>query len=205
VYPVQMNPNDPSFTAWTAVGVPINQTNGSSVWDCPDRPGFPKYAGDQIVIGYQYYGGITNWISPIGNVPSCSPIKTTSSKPGWCLAADLVAQPLGNDNPIWYYPGTDTPGNASGWSYLPAHTDRGQIPVGGNEVFIDGHAEWLKTGRASTTPWRNYHSWAGDSSGGGAARWLYIYEDDLVGKNFGDPKKLGALYIAGVTSPGVHW
>jgi prepilin-type N-terminal cleavage/methylation domain-containing protein len=206
LYPVQIDSNDPTFAAWRNLGVPIDQTNGASVWDCPARPGFPKWAGTQIVIGYQYYGGITNWLSPIGNEPSCSPVKTSTSKPGWCLAADLVAQPGGDSNPLWYLPGVNTVTAASGWSFLPAHAGPGQIPIGGNEVFIDGHAQWCKTGHASTTPWRNYHSWGDPSTGNPVQRWLYIYEDDLEGPVFGDSKKVNAgLYVAGVTSPGVHW
>jgi prepilin-type N-terminal cleavage/methylation domain-containing protein len=202
VYPVQLNSDDPSFAAWKALGVPIDQTNGQSVWDCPDRPGFPKWAGPQVVIGYQYYGGITNWINTLGDLPSASPIRTTSSKPGWCLAADLVAQP---DGTSWTMAGVNTPTAASGWSYLPAHKGAGMWPAGGNEVFIDGHAQWCKTGSGSTTPWRSYHSWADPSSGGGA-RNLYIYEDQNdLGPYWGNPRILSALYIAGVTSPGIHW
>jgi prepilin-type N-terminal cleavage/methylation domain-containing protein len=201
LYPVQIDSTDPSFAAWRTLRVPIDQTNGPCVWTCPDRPGFPKWAGTQIVIGYQYYGGITNWINAIDNAPSASPVKTSTSKPGWCLIADLVAQPGGDSNPIWYLPGVNTTTAASGWSFLPAHTDRSKHPIGGNEAFIDGHAEWCKTGRASSTPWYSYHSWA-DPSTGGQKRLLYMYEDD-VGSYWG--KRLAALYIAGVTSPGDHW
>jgi prepilin-type N-terminal cleavage/methylation domain-containing protein len=199
LYPVQIDSTDPTFAAWRTVGVPIDQTNGASVWDCPDRPGFPKWAGSQVVIGYQYYGGITNWINAIGNGPSSSPIKTTSSKPGWCLAADLLAQPTGT---LWNYPGTDNITTPSGWSFLPAHRDSGMYPSGGNEVFIDGHGQWCKTGHASTTPWYSYHSW-GDPSSGGQQRTLYMYEED-VGPQWGGIF-LKALYEAGVTSPGVKW
>ena len=198
VYPVQIDPSDPSFPAWRSLSVPIDQTNGPSVWDCPDRPGFPKYAGTQIVIGYQYYGGITNWINAIGTGPSASPVKTTLAKPGWCLAADLLAQPNGN---LWNYPGTDNETTQSGWSFLPAHRGSALYPIGGNEVFIDGHAEWLKTGSTSIYAWRDYHSWADPSTGGGA-RYLYIYQDD-VGPYWGP--RVAALFIAGVTSPGQHW
>lgn len=201
LYPVQIDSVDPAFAAWKNVGVPIIATNGPSVWDCPARPGFPKWAGAQVVIGYQYYGGITNWINAIDNQPSASPIKTVTAQPGWVLAADLVAQP---DGVNWSMPGTDSDANASGWSYLPAHKGAGgggTFPVGGNEVFVDGSASWYKTGKSSTTPWRAYHSWADPSSGGGA-RTLYIYQPD-VGTYWG--ARLAALEVAGVTSPGAHW
>jgi prepilin-type N-terminal cleavage/methylation domain-containing protein len=200
VYPVQINSGDEAFNAWAASGAPIIPTNGPSVWDCPSRPGFPKWAGTQVVIGYQYYGGITNWINAIGDQPSASPVKTASANPGWVLCADLVAQPDGIN---WNLPSTDSDTSGSGWSYLPAHKGLGGgkvYPLGGNELFIDGSVQWYKTGRASSTPWRSYHSWADPSSGGGE-RTLYIYQPDV------GPWApfLLALDIAGVTSPGVHW
>ena len=201
VYPVQINSTDPAFAAWTTAGAPIIPANtGQSVWDCPTRPGFPKWAGTQVVIGMQYYGGITNWINGIGNEPGYSPIKTTTAKPGWALCADLLAQPDGLN---WSLPGANTIANGSGWSFLPAHAGMGGsgiYPVGGNELMIDGSASWYKTGGSSSTPWMSYHSWADPSSGGGS-RTLYIYESD-VGYA---PQQLLALDIAGVTSPGIHW
>jgi hypothetical protein len=109
-------------------------------------------------------------MAPSGHT-SDSPIKTATSKPGWMLAADVVAQP---DGTHWNLPGTDTPGNASGWSYLPAHTDgRSKFPAGGNEVFIDGSARWIKTKGIMIY----FHSWA--DFGSGTPRNLYFYEDDL--------------------------
>src|SRR5580658_2900162 len=38
LFPVQINPNDIAFDVWKSVGLALDQTNGSSVWDCPDRP-----------------------------------------------------------------------------------------------------------------------------------------------------------------------
>src|SRR5690242_17526223 len=98
VYPVQLDLSDSSLGAWKTLGLNIMQTNGSSVWTCPSRPGLPSYnAGNaQFVIGYQYYGGIATWKSapgiPGGSIASASPIKTAISKPSWMLAADLVAR-----------------------------------------------------------------------------------------------------------------
>jgi prepilin-type N-terminal cleavage/methylation domain-containing protein len=202
VYPVQIDSTDPSFAAWTTAGaaiIPAN--NGQSVWDCPTRPGFPKWAGTQVVTGFQYYGGITNWINAIDNAASASPVKTATANPGWVLTADLLAQP---DGVNWSLPSANTIASASGWSFLPAHAGMGGsglYPVGGNELMIDGSANWFKTGHGSITPWRAYHSWADPSSGGGA-RTLYIYQED-VGTYWGP--RLAALEVAGVTSPGVHW
>jgi prepilin-type N-terminal cleavage/methylation domain-containing protein len=189
LYPVQINPTDVALDVWKSVGMALDQTNGSSVWDCPDRPGFPKLSGTQYVIGYQYYGGITNWINgsaPSPGLPSASPIKSSTAKPGWMLAADLVAQPQGS---LWYYPGTDSPGNQSGWSYLPAHKDSGMFPAGGNEVFIDGSARWIKTKGIMMY----LHSW-GDPTDP-APRNLYFWQDDL-GPIFTQKLALGIIKVA---------
>jgi hypothetical protein len=88
------------------------------------------------------------------------------------LCADVVAQPSGS---LWTMPGAQTVGNQSGWSYLPAHSDSGaSYPAGGNEVFIDGSARWIKTKGVMIY----LHSW-GDPDTGGGARPLYFYQDDL--------------------------
>lgn len=77
------------------------------------------------------------------------------------LAADLVAQA---DGVSWSHP-TD----GSGWSTLPAHAD-GSYPAGGNEVFIDGSARWIKTKNVMMF----LHSWANDGT-----RRFFFYQDDL--------------------------
>lgn len=164
IFPVQVSLSDLSLDAWKQLGIPLDQTNGSStVWACPDRPGFPKFdsVNNQYLIGYQYYGGITNWMNLAGSGPSASPVKTTSSKSGWMLAADLVAQP---DGTHWY-----EADDASGWSHLPAHPN-GTVPAGGNEVFIDGSARWI----VAKDTMMFLHTWATDAS-----RHLYFYQDDL--------------------------
>jgi len=64
----------------------------------------------------------------------------------------------------WSFP--ETPG--SGWSSLPAHQKNGgTLPAGGNEVFIDGSARWIKGNTMLFI-----HSWS-------TARPLYFYQDDL--------------------------
>jgi len=152
VYPLQINPNDTSLDIWKQLGLPITNQSGAvgaaglNAWACPDRNGFPYQAGGvggQWIIGYQYYGGITNWINNMASSghASDSPIKTTLSRPGWMLCADLVAEPNGLNN-TWYDPGNSNPG----WADLPAHKDTGNRnnPAGGNEVFADGSANWCK-------------------------------------------------------------
>jgi len=57
---VQIALNPPEAAAAATVGLTIRSNN---CWTCPDRPGFPTYEAEypQWNIGYQYFGGITNW------------------------------------------------------------------------------------------------------------------------------------------------
>jgi prepilin-type N-terminal cleavage/methylation domain-containing protein len=138
----------PNYTAMAALA----QTNlNRTIWTCPNRPGFPIFqpgegdqqdgsiANGQIVLGYQYFGGITYWNNPAGNMPSCSPIKTSTSKPWWVLAADTVMYVDG----AW---GGSDAGDAEGpyaFVNMPSHSPN-KRPAGGNEVFMDGSAGWQK-------------------------------------------------------------
>jgi len=130
----------------------MSQTNGGkSVWSCPDRPGFPVYQanftdlegnayGGQIVLGYQFFGGITTWINPAGTFTGVpSPVKTTKSQPWWVLAADTTMYV----DSAW---GGSDPGDAEGqfaFVNMPSHLPN-QRPEGGNEAFMDGSAAWQK-------------------------------------------------------------
>lgn len=185
LYPVQINPDDISLDIWKQLGIPITNVTSSSVWTCPNRPGKPFFSGAQYVIGYQYYGGITNWINNIASSghASDSPVKTSASRPGWMLCADLVAEPNGLNNTWW-----DGSGNP-GWSDLPAHRDSANRnnPAGANEVFIDGSARWIKAyGKMNF-----FHSW------GGIDRPLFFYQEDL--DSYWAPRIQAAGIVAGVT------
>src|SRR5258707_168120 len=83
--------NPPESEASSTVGLAV-KTNFASVWTCPNRPGLPVYEAPypQWVIGYQYFGGVTNWLNPAGNFSARSPVKLATSKPNWVLAADPV-------------------------------------------------------------------------------------------------------------------
>ena len=169
VYPLQFDLSEssqPSQSSFAKVGL---TTNAGGIWACPNRPTFPRVAGSQLIIGYQYYGGITNWINAVGNMPSHSPVKLSQSKPYWMLAADLIAQPDGIN---WYLAGE---GPQSGWFDLPAHhTADTMVPQGGNEVFCDGSVQWIDIHKMYML-----HSWA-DPSTGGAMRNLYFYQILLI-------------------------
>jgi len=152
-------------------------TNGASIWTCPNRPGFPlppPSSGGQWVIGYQYYGGITNWwnnVIPQPGKRSASPVKLSQSKPYWMLAADAIVEPNGTGG-VWY----DSSGNPA-WANLPAHhTADTMVPQGGNEVFCDGSVQWIDIHKMYFL-----HSWSSD----GSARFFFFYQDITGDTNWG--------------------
>jgi prepilin-type N-terminal cleavage/methylation domain-containing protein/prepilin-type processing-associated H-X9-DG protein len=126
-----------------------NASEQNNIWSCPTRNYLPRAdpaTPTQIALGYQYFGGITLWENPasgsIKNPPS--PVKLANSKPNWCLAAEANANFL-------------TAGSAPadiGWGadgYVPGelvsvpHPRAGsKTPAGGNILFVDGSARWVK-------------------------------------------------------------
>lgn len=143
----------------------------SSVWNCSDRP--PKYplfeaAYNQWVIGYQYYGGIATWQNkaPGGVFASRSPVKLSTSQPHWVLAADAVIKVEGS----WGKNSRDI------FEGVPPHLNgRTKVPIGGNEVFIDGSATWIRAEKMFSL-----HSWSPTD------RESYMYQDP---KDFPDNLK----------------
>ncbi len=164
---VQVCLNPPEQAAAATVGLVV-QSNTASVWTCPNRPGFPLYEASypQWDIGYQYFGGITNWHNPAGDFGSYSPVKLAQSKPNWALGADCVCKIDG----AWGLP----PGSPSRddliYSNTPQHKGtQSRVPQGGNEVFIDGSARWIKFQQMLYLT-----TWTSDGS-----RIYYFYQDDL--------------------------
>ncbi|HEX5399113.1 MAG TPA: prepilin-type N-terminal cleavage/methylation domain-containing protein [Verrucomicrobiae bacterium] len=147
-------------------------STSASIWTCPNRPSLPaanQWPNPQRwIIGYQWYGGVTTWHMNVGgtikDVPSASPIKTTASKAGWMLAADLVVNLATPPNHDWGNPSEPA---SSGWGNLPAHKSHG-VPAGGNEVFVDGSVGWF-----DARDMYNVYSYAG--SGG---RYFYFTQND---------------------------
>ena len=131
-----------------------------TIWTCPNRPKFPQYeAGyDQWVIGFQYFGGIKQWMNPRGTFDSRSPIKLGSSQPYWVLAADANLKVDG----VW------GGGRDTAFAGMPPHPGLGKVPQGGNQVFMDGSARWIKFKDMFFI-----HSW--DPAG----RLSYFYQEDL--------------------------
>jgi prepilin-type N-terminal cleavage/methylation domain-containing protein len=159
--------------SWKQLGMDMTKTNGTSVWTCPNRSELPLISGASYAIGYQYYGGMPYWKNSNLNpsINACSPVKTTSSKPSWMLAADVVANVAvdANGNTVatktWTVPKITAIG--SGWSTLPAHKGKNGLPAGGNEVFIDGSARWVKASEMFFL-----HTWSADFE-------FYFYQEDL--------------------------
>jgi prepilin-type N-terminal cleavage/methylation domain-containing protein len=144
---------------WATVGLVVG-SNTASIWTCPNRPpGLPTYEPQysQWTIGYQYFGGITNWLNPQGQFAGRSPIKTTLSKPTWTLAADTTMKIDGS----W---GGNDPGRPDTYEQMPSHVPN-HVPVGGNQVQLDGSASWIKFQKM----WF-LHSW-------NVSRVAYFYQD----------------------------
>jgi prepilin-type N-terminal cleavage/methylation domain-containing protein len=161
-YFIQNALNPPEQAAASQVGLLV-QSNMVSVWTCPNRPGLPLYeaANTQWVIGYQYFGGITEW-SPLnrGPVKGLSPVKISSAKPTFTLAADMTMKVNGQWGGIEPAPRTFVYAN------VPQHCDRGSIPSVGNHLFIDGSGEGIKFARMYAL-----HSW------NWGQREAYFYQD----------------------------
>ena len=130
--------NPPEAAAAAMVGLVVN-SNRLSVWTCPNRPGLPVFEPGypQWVIGFQYFGGLSNWYNPAGTFQSHSPMKLTSVKPYYVLAADAV----GKINGTW---GGQEAGREFVYADMPPHRGANKIPQGGNELFADGSAHWCK-------------------------------------------------------------
>jgi prepilin-type N-terminal cleavage/methylation domain-containing protein len=161
---VQVALNPPDARSAATIGLTVSSNYSATIWNCPGRPSrYPVYEAsyNQWVIGYQYFGGITNWTNPEGSFPSRSPIKLAAARAHWTLAADPVMK---IDN-AW---GTDDRDLFSG---VPPHRGGSSpLPAGGNQVFADGSARWIKSVNLMFL-----HSWSPSWSGGRVA---YFYQDD---------------------------
>ncbi|MFN3408582.1 MAG: prepilin-type N-terminal cleavage/methylation domain-containing protein [Limisphaerales bacterium] len=146
--------NDDSATRSKSVGLDSTQTNSQSIWVCPEfNNGLAAYnAGTtppQWQIGYQYLGGVVGWFNSLGSFPSLSPVKMSTAKPGWVLAAEDI-----------FYNGT-------AWSSV--HRRGGtRHPDGGNHLLADGSVSWVRVERL-------YQITTYDV----ATRKWYFYQDDL--------------------------
>ena len=127
-----------------------NASNQNNIWSCPERNFLPRQdplIPTQIAIGYQYFGGITNWNNPAGTIINPpSPVKLANSNPRWCLAAEANAKFLAV---ISGFPAADIGWGADGYVKgqpvrVPHPSSGGKYPAGGNILFVDGSANWVK-------------------------------------------------------------
>jgi len=176
---------DPSLgpAEWKSVGLTVSSNGVNNIWSCPNRPGLPFYDGSQWSLGYAYFGGITIWYNnSAGTGPSGSPIKSSTARPAWALAADDVAKTDQSGTLAWSWPAAPA---GDGSSNLPAHkASPGSLPAGGNEAFADGSAQWEKAQLMMFL-----HTWFT-----AAQRQVWWYQSDL-GDYFNDPNRLRLIQL----------
>jgi type II secretory pathway pseudopilin PulG len=162
-----------SSSALNQIGLSLSDTNlnGSCIWTCPNRPSLPLYVPfapqSQWIIGYQYFGGIATWNTPLGSFPSRSPTNFWHVKPYWTLAADANIR----DDVAWGHLNNATGGGAPYWDNIPPHrTSDASFPQGGNQVFCDGSVQWIDFEKMY-----GLIRWIGVSG----ARTCYFYQDQI--------------------------
>jgi prepilin-type N-terminal cleavage/methylation domain-containing protein len=160
---VQVALNEMEAAEAKVVGLVVG-SNSLGVWNCPDRPPkYPVYESQykQWVIGFQYFGGIPAWHTKVGDFPDLSPVKLSTSKPHWVLAAEMIVR-SGTEPWGVFSPSADR----DIFDGVPPHRDRGGMPTGGDHVFVDGSARWIKAREM-----RRLHSWNLEG------RKMYYYQD----------------------------
>ena len=146
-------------TDWIAEAADVGLEN--AILTCPERPSFPiiEAGFPQLVIGYQYFGGIERWYNPSGSFPARSPVATFSTDPRWVLAADCMMKV----DQVW------GGGRPTAFGDMPQHRDEGNPwPAGGNQCYADGSADWVDFAETIFI-----HSWSP------GYRASYFYQDDL--------------------------
>ncbi|HUP78611.1 MAG TPA: prepilin-type N-terminal cleavage/methylation domain-containing protein [Pirellula sp.] len=161
---VQIALNPIPASAAKAAGLDPERKGG--IWSCPNRPTVPYLdtttTPPQWILGFQYFGGISQWKNIAGTYPSRSPVKLSLSKPWWTLAADVTMKVAGT------WGGTDA-ARPDAFKNIPPHPTKAGIPAGGTQVQMDGSARWVRF-----EDMHYYHSW-------GDTRRAYFYQlpDDV--------------------------
>ncbi len=150
-----------------SVDLTLGYSTQPSIWSCPERtPGLPAPTPgppQTWAMGYQFYGGVTNWYTTGGTkVNSGSPVKSSLSLSSWMLAADVIVDFATPPTQLWTLAG-QTP--SSGWYALPTHVKTGRA-AGGNELFADGSGSWIKAQQMF-----NFYQ--------GPTRYFFFYQSDL--------------------------
>jgi prepilin-type N-terminal cleavage/methylation domain-containing protein len=130
-------------------------------WECPDRPGSCQIEAGypQLIIGYQYFAGIKTWTNPWGTFEARSPVNVDRARTDWALAADCAMKV----DMVW------GGGRPTAYGNMPQHRGRHPWPDGGNQVYVNGSADWVPFERMVFI-----HNWHGTWS-----RACYWYQHDL--------------------------
>jgi prepilin-type N-terminal cleavage/methylation domain-containing protein len=157
---VQLALNPPQQALAASVGLNMN-SNTPSIWRCASIGNtLPFYSPDydEWAIGYQYYGGITNWLNPAfpNGTPGRSPVKLSQARPSWVLAADAIT--VSANSWAWWNPDGVVPHQRSGRPY----------PDGGQHLKVDDSVEWVKIEKT-----RYLSTWSV------GVRDCYIYQEDV--------------------------
>lgn len=130
--------------------IKTNSSPQNNIWACPSRNFLPRQDPNNtslIAIGYQYFGGMTMWVNPGGTIANPpSPVKLGNSNPRWCLAAESNCRTA---NPMTGFPANDVGWGADGYVpgeplRVPHPVSSGKRPAGGDILFVDGSASWVK-------------------------------------------------------------
>lgn len=119
---------------------------------------FEPWISNQLVIGYQYFGGITAWQTHRGTYETYSPVNLEQSKSGYAMSACSILKIEGE----W------GGGRETAFANMPSHHVGDFKPIGGNQSFADGSARWVH--------WREMtmnHTWWLN------ARKAFWYQDDM--------------------------
>jgi prepilin-type N-terminal cleavage/methylation domain-containing protein len=159
--------SDPGAAAAAAVGLNAMQTNSvTSVWNCPFRKNdinnasLPAYESGasppQWVIGYSYFGGLTNWATGGTTVKGHSPVKLSLSKASWVLMSDALLKMNGGNT---WAENQVSPTDPRYYIYAncPSHK-KAKRCSGAQELFIDGSAAWRGVNKYT---FYHFQSWAG--------------------------------------------
>ena len=130
-------------------------------WECPDRPGSYQWEPGfpQMIIGFQYFGGIKKWTNPWGTFDARTPVRADQAGSDWVLAADCTMK----IDMVW------GGGRETAYGNMPQHRGASPVPEGGNQVYVDGSADWVPFEKMIFI-----HNWHGDWS-----RANYWYQRDL--------------------------
>lgn len=128
---------------------------------CPGRNYVPQLEpgmGNQLVIGYQYFGGIEQWTNALGTQTSKSPVRLGLARPNWVFAADTSIKVDG----VW------GGGRPEAFGDMPSHKRGSPWPEGGYHCYVDGSAAWV-----AFKDMYMIHSWSP------GARACFFRQDDL--------------------------